>query len=219
MNNSPWVKMQSGGMPSDIGQRLHVEKGGYIYTQEESADYLHFLTSGHIKICLINSDGREKTLAIHETGHFFGETAFFNQSLYFANAIALSDCTIMRYRREEVRRLITQDPDISLLLLQNLGQKVLLLTFQVEYLSFMNIEKRVTALLMSLVSVRGTPCEDGMRLDIRITDQELGNMLGIRREAVTKSLSKLKSLGLLFKREHLFYFPSMQALEEFQQSE
>jgi CRP/FNR family transcriptional regulator len=222
-NKSPWVKSELN--MQTIAERCSslkrtISQGTLIYAQNDPAYYLHFLLEGRVSVFLINPSGEIKTLAIHEPGSFFGETSFFDHSSYFASAEALVESSILRFDRAMVRELFTSDPRFTTSLLQSLGQKIRLLTFQVESLTFLNLEKRVGAMLLSLFENFGNAADDDahdkdFHLTVQITDQELAYLVGTRREAVTKAIIKLKNMGFLHKEKRVLHFDDIDALRKF----
>ena len=212
--------------------RRSFPEGSFIYHQEESINQLFFLVDGRVKINLIDYSGSEKTLAIHEPGSFFGETAFFDENLSFTNAQALKDSIVLCFSKEQLIKLFSDYPEIVFQMFASIGRKIRLLSFQVEYLSFLNIEQSVVALLLSLFesfgrlcSVNGSStnknctsngqCISGQQLELTITDQEIADMIGTRREAVTKAINNLKKNKLIFKHKRVICCPDLYKLNEF----
>lgn len=221
-NSSPWVKPQKSVVQIMAGFSSHlrrVSQGAVIYGQEDPAEHLYYVVEGKVKVFIVNEDGKERTLAIHEPGTFFGETSFFDDDLYFASAVAMTDSQVLRLDRQTTTDLLAQNPEIFMYMLNSMGRKIRLLTFQVECMSFLTVEKRVIALLFSMFEVYGSITPEGDVLNFQITDNELGNMLGVRREAVTKTMTKLRSLGLIVKLRHKLVIPDREKLLEYMTSD
>jgi len=211
-------------------QKSYTE-GSFIYQQDDVQKYLHFLMSGRIKVNLIDSSGAEKTLAIHEPGSFFGETAFFDQHPSFTNAQVVKDSVVLFFSKDQLINLFKDYPEIVFQIFESMGRKIRLLSFQVEYMSFLKIEQRVAVLLLSLFESFGRVCSinnsvpsenctfkgnciDGQHLEITITDQEIADMIGARREAVTKAINKLKKQKLICKHKRTICCPDLNKLND-----
>lgn len=209
-----------------------IPAGTFIYQQEDERSHLFFLLDGRIKVNLSNIHGSEKTLAIHEPGSFFGETAFFDEYPSFTNAHAELDSKVLVFSKEQLIKLFQEQPEIVFHLFESMGRKIRLLSFQVEYLTFMKIEQRVVALLLSLFGAFNKDCinlnpesrknctfkgecPSGSHLELTITDQEIADMIGVRREAVTKSISNLKKQKLIYKHKRIICCPDIENLNKF----
>jgi len=234
-NRSLWVvedkKVQEKLVKYANNTRVFPE-GSFIYQQEDDRKYMYFLTDGRIRVSVASHDGTEKTLAIHEPGSFFGETAFFDRFPSFTCAQALKQSTVLCFGNDEITLLMKEQPDVIYHMFDSLGRKIRLLAFQVEYLSFMNIEERIVALLVTLFesfssecSISTTSskskcnnsgdCPNGRCLKLTITDQEIGEMIGARREAVTKAIANLKKQNLINKQKRMLCSPDIQMLNKF----
>lgn len=206
-------------------------KGNIIYQQEDKRDFLYFLTEGRVRVSISNANGSEKTLAVHEPGSFFGETAFFDEYPSFTYAQTLKDSTVVVINKDQFTNMMKDDPDLAYNVFNSMGRKIRLLSYQVEYLSFMKIEERLISLLITLFLTVGTKCSDdnlctekpckfkgsfsnGYILDLTITDQEIGDMISARREAITKAINNLKNQGLILKNKRTICCPDLSRLEE-----
>ncbi len=206
-----------------------IPQGSFIYRQDDVREYLYFLTEGRIKVSIFAPNGYEKTLAIHEPGSFFGETAFFDEHPSFSCAMALKNCTVLIFGKEQIFQLMREQPIIISHIFESMSRKIRLLSFQVEYLSFMKIEERLVALLTTLFASFGSACCDavpsgcslssacthGYVLEQTLTDQEIGDMLGVRREAVTKAMNHLKKQALIYKQKRTICCPDLPKLNNF----
>lgn len=207
-------------------------EGSFIYHQEDDRTCLFFLIEGRIKVNLSDANGSEKTLAIHESGSFFGETAFFDQKPSFANALVLKDSKILAFNKKQLSLLFKEHPEIIYHVFESMSRKIRLLSFQVEYLSFMKIEQRLVVLLLTFFESFGKNCSKGDAstkktctgkkncphghlLKLNITDQEIADMIGTRREAVTKAITSLKKQNLIYKQNRMICCPDLSKLQDF----
>lgn len=234
-NNSLWVIEDKNIQQKIFKYSKNIRyfcKGNFIYQQEDKRDYLYFLTEGRVRVSIANASGSEKTLAVHEPGSFFGEVAFLDELPSFSYAQALLDSTVVVLDKDQFTNIMKDDPDLALNIFKSLSRKIRLLVHQVEYLSFLKIEERLISLLITLFQTVGTKCSDdnsckgkscnnfrnsypnGYILNLTITDQEIGDMISARREAITKAINQLKSKGLILKNKRTICCPDLSLLEE-----
>ena len=67
---------------------------------------------------------------------------------------------------------------------------------QYEYAAFQTIE-RIAHRLVELAERFGEPCDDGVRISLRISQEELAGWVGASREATSKALHDLREIGLI----------------------
>lgn len=122
---------------------------------------------------------------------------------------------VLRFDRKTALGFLKDNPEFQNSLMRSMSQKIRLLSIQVEDLTFWPIEKRLCRLLLKLISDFGVKTTSGLTLSIVITDEQLGQLIGARREAVTKALSKLRKQGLLTKENRKLSFPSFELFQYF----
>ena len=131
---------------------------------------------------------------------FFGESAVFDDQPYFATATILEPSEIYYIQRDDLMRLIKKTPSIAFMLIRALIRKIRLLAFQLEDLSFLDAQKRVAHILLTLGHELGVRKEDGLHIQKGITHNDLAQLTGLSRVTVTNVLNYLERLHIIRKR-------------------
>jgi CRP/FNR family transcriptional regulator, cyclic AMP receptor protein len=203
--DSPWVKDNIGTYGTELGKLLKIGRprkcraGRAVYIQGERSRVFYFLRKGRVKISIFREDGSEKILAIQEENTFFGESAAFDDQPYFATATVLEPSEIFQIDRDDLLRSIRETPSIASMISCALIRKMRLLAFQVEDLSFLDAQKRVVHILLTLADELGVRKEDGLHIQKRITHDDLAHLTGLSRVTVTNVLNYLERLNILKK--------------------
>lgn len=188
----------------DILQRvasIMIEKSysrkSIVFHEGDHGDTLYIIKSGRIKIAKVAIDGREKTLTIMQPGDFFGEMAIFDNLPRSATAEAIdSDVRLFGVSKKDFERLIHENPSIALRIMKDLTARIRSINQQVEDLAFKDVHGRVSSTLFQLleteekISGRSLTC-------LRMTHQDLANMVGSSRETVTRALNRLQTEGII----------------------
>jgi CRP/FNR family transcriptional regulator, cyclic AMP receptor protein len=153
-----------------------------------------------VKISIFRDDGSEKILAIQEGDTFFGESAAFDDQPYFATAIVLEPSEIFHIHRDKLLAVIPKEPGVACMLICALIRKMRLLAFQVEDLSFLDAQKRVVHILLTLAHELGAVKEEGFTIQKRITHDDLAHLTGLSRVTVTNILNYLEKLNIIRKK-------------------
>ncbi|MGA2716634.1 MAG: cyclic nucleotide-binding domain-containing protein [Bryobacteraceae bacterium] len=102
--STPGVRSQSISGQSrqrkDIG-RLP-EKPERVFSQDDAADAIFYIQKGKVKLTVVSRQGKEAVIAILGAGDFFGEGCLAGQQRRMASATPMSDCSLMRIRKEDV---------------------------------------------------------------------------------------------------------------------
>jgi CRP/FNR family nitrogen fixation transcriptional regulator len=112
-----WIAKQSGQKEplQTAGTVINVAEGREIFAEGEDADTFYKVVSGVVRVCKFLNDGRRQIESFHVAGEVFG---FEMNSERGLSAEAVSDCTLISYRRHSVEQLAHEDESVSRQLLQ-----------------------------------------------------------------------------------------------------
>lgn len=158
---------------------------------------LYLVTSGSVKITLPSEMGRETVLAVLSQGDFFGEMSLFDEKPRSATAVALESTQTLTLHREDFLAFIKEHPQVALSLLAILSTRLRHTDGVVEDVVFRNVASRTAKKLLELAEDHGRESEEGIEIQMRLTQQELSNMIGASRESVNRELRLLKAQGLI----------------------
>lgn len=160
--------------------------GEVIFHRDDPGQVLYVIKEGKVKICLISPDGQEISLVVFGKGEYFGELALLDGLPRSADAIALEKVECYTLQRSDFHKAIMKTPQIAIQVLEVLSQRLRRTDQQVEDLIFLDVYGRVAKKLLDLAETHGVKVDDGIRIDVRLTQQELASMVGASRESVNK---------------------------------
>lgn len=178
----------------DIRELMSVAKqrtfrsGEVIFHRDDPGQVLYVIKDGKVKISLISPDGQEIALAVLGKGECFGELALLDGEPRSADAIALERVQCYTLQRSDFHKAIMKNPKIAIEVLEVLSRRLRRTDEQVENLIFLDVYGRVAKKLLELAEEHGAKVDDGTRIEVRLTQQELASMVGASRESVNKVL-------------------------------
>jgi CRP/FNR family transcriptional regulator, cyclic AMP receptor protein len=152
---------------------------------------------GTVKISSLSVAGKEIVLNIIAAGEIFGEIALLDGEDRTADATAMTDCELLVVDRRDFLPLLENNPELSGMLLRVLCQRLRQTSAQVEDVIFRHLESRIAKSLLHLARSVGEHGADGRALGIRLSQQELGNIVGSSRESVNRQLQLWHKAGLV----------------------
>lgn len=206
VTDSPYVVWDVKGFEEELKELLTVSatktyrEGEIIYLQGETCRDFFFIHSGKVKVSILKEDGSEKTISIQESNTFFGEYAAFDRQPHFATAVALEKSEIGRIPIEGAESAIEINPKIALLIINRIIRKFRSLGFQVEGLAFLDAQRRVARILMSLATEVGEEESEGITIRKGITHEDLANLTGLSRVRVTTILNNFERADMIRKK-------------------
>ena len=169
----------------------HVEcypAGEEIYAKGSPGNCMMVVLRGKAKMSSISFEGREIVLNIMNPGEIFGEIALLDGEERSADAIAMTDCELLILNRRDFMPCLEKHPEICLMLIKILCERLRRTSEQVEDLVFRHVESRIAKALLQLSENSGQPYVEDRVLELRLSQSELGNIVGITRESVNKQL-------------------------------
>lgn len=173
------------GASQNIGVVVNVSAGQEIFEEGSEAICFYKVTSGVVRVCKFLCDGRRQIEAFHIAGEVFGlETA----PRHLLTAEAVTDCTLISYRRRSVDQLATRDHEIRKQLLQYALTSLSHAQEHSLLLGRRGASEKVAAFLLSWA---GRTTRGGM-VHLSMTRQDIADYLGLTIETVSRSLSQLE---------------------------
>ncbi len=188
----------------------NIKKKGFVYTEGDRADTLYILKEGRIKITHLAEDGRELTIDIIEPGDIFGELTLAGEEERETSAEALADSFICTISRKNFEAFLSMRPNLSLTITKWMGLRLRRIENRFENLIFQDVRTRLTTLLKDLAEKYGEDIEGGRKIAIKLSHQELANLIGATRETVTLELNNMKRRGDIVMEGREFVLPSPQ---------
>ena len=171
--------------------------GAHVFFENEIGDVLYIVISGSIKIFRSSEEGRIITLAILRENDFFGEMAIIDGGPHSATAKTLEDSNIMLIHKADFTHTIRKNPEIAEVLLVTLSRRLRGADKQIEDLTFKGNYGKTASMLVTLSERYGVNTAEGTLIDMKLTHQELADLVGVARETVTRILNDFKKDGCI----------------------
>lgn len=172
-------------------------RGAVIFRKGDAGLGLMGVIGGAIQISVVGPDGREIVLNVIRPGEVFGEIALLDGQPRTADAIALEDCELLVLDRREFLPFLQRTPEACVKLLEIVSRRLRRTTLLAEEAMLMGLEERLARQLLRLAEEFGRPVDGGVRIDLRISQRQLGAFLGVSRESVNKQLAAWQGLRLV----------------------
>jgi CRP/FNR family cyclic AMP-dependent transcriptional regulator len=177
-------------------RRRYPAKSVIIYAGDQS-DVLYYIVEGSVTVLIEDEDGHEIVLAYLNPGDFFGEMGLFGENSNRSAWIRTkTQCELAEISYSRYRQLAEDDPGILFALAGQMATRLRNTSRKVGDLAFLDVTGRVARALLDLCKQPDAMTHpDGMQ--IKITRQEIGRIVGCSREMVGRVLKSLEEQGLI----------------------
>jgi CRP/FNR family transcriptional regulator/CRP/FNR family cyclic AMP-dependent transcriptional regulator len=205
--------------PEEVGEladRLVMRRfspGQVIFHHGDPGGLLYIVSNGKVKITHSTPEGQEALLAILGSGDFFGELALLDDSPRSATAESLESTDTLTLHRADFRRFINSNPDFAMHVLQSMARHIRRLNSQLSDIFFLDLPGRLARTLLRLADEHGRPVEDGILIDLALTQTDLAEMTGATRVSINKALGRFRRAGWVRVKGRRFTILDWDALE------
>ena len=188
----------------DAGIRVAERRYGAkdtVFSPGDPDRQLYFVLSGTVRLYKIYGDYKEATVALLKDGDVFGELSLQEGPWQTVFAHALTDARVAVVRKSVLIEAVKRDPELAMKLFFSFSERLKQSEEVVSSLLEREVSARLATLLRNLGDRFGRTDASGTVIDMRLTHQDLANMIVSTREAVSKVMSEFKRDGLIEVRD------------------
>jgi CRP/FNR family transcriptional regulator, cyclic AMP receptor protein len=178
------------------GRRLiDYEKGQRVFAQGDPADAVFYIQKGRVKFTVISKQGKEAVIAILGPSDFFGEGCLAGQPRRIATATTMSDCAVMRLKKEDVIPVLHAQPALTELFLYYVLSRNIRVEEDLIDQLFNSSEKRLARVLLLLANFgkEGKP----EPMIPKMSQEMLAEIVGTTRSRVSFFMNRFRELGFI----------------------
>ena len=168
-----------------------------IFTPGDPDNQLYFLLEGTIRLYKLYGEFKEATTALLKDHGVFGKLSLVEGKSQDAFAEAVTDVRVAGVRKSALTEAIRHNPRLAIELFACFSERLTQSDEVIESLRHREVSTRLATLLLKLGERFGEENGTGITLDVRLTQQELANMIASTREAVSKVMSEFQRDGTI----------------------
>ena len=161
------------------------KRGATVFAKGDAGNSLFAVASGSVKMSISSVEGRNAILNIVGKGEIFGEIALLDGGPRTTDATAHSNCELVVLDRRDFMPFLRQQPSLAMKFIELLCTRLRWSSEQIEHVILQDLPGRLASVLIGLAD-RRPPTPAGR--PIAITQQEIGEMVGMSRESINKQL-------------------------------
>lgn len=168
-----------------------------VVQQYDPGGELFVIIEGHTKVVTSDAEGRDTALGIMGPPEVFGEVSLFDGAERSATIIALEACEMLVIEQKPFLALLENHPRLAVRLLTILAGRLRRLTERSEDIAFRNVAARLAKRIVQLADEYGRKDGDGVRVLFRLSQQDIGDLIGATRESANKHIRHWEQRGIV----------------------
>ena len=213
---SPTAVGVGGVAEKNIGKRLCMpvffqlyKKGSIIVRPEDNPQGVYYLKKGYIKDSSVSKEGQEFTLFIFKPQDIFPYRWAFAGFPIENSFTAMTDCIMIRRKRDDFIEFINKNPDVLFLITQKLLIRLRGVLQRLEHMAFGSAREKLASIFVILGERFGNKEDRFIKIDIPLSHKDIAELVGITRETASIEIKKMEEEGLI-KRTSRRYVIKMQ---------
>jgi CRP-like cAMP-binding protein len=183
-------------------RRLVLKPRDHLFRAGDRSNDVYIVAGGCIRLFQVSSTGKETILWFSFPGEIFGMAELWRGSDRQIYAVANEASQVYSIRRSDFTSFLGTHPEAAMKAIGILSARVRTLGHMLVGLASDNVETRIVRLLMRFAAVSsGTHCgsanEGELCVNVRLTHQDIANLIGASRQTVTTTLANLRKRGAL----------------------
>ncbi|MCA1031499.1 Crp/Fnr family transcriptional regulator [Bacillus timonensis] len=183
----------------EMSEMRPVKKGSIILSPDKPLESLFLLKKGQVRLYRMNQNGKQFTVDILVDGNIFGETSTLSLTDDQIYAEAMTDTYLCTLGKSEFEEFIEKNPKIALKFINILSARLKELYSMSEKIALSDVKYRILYLLLKLSEKTGKRKNEWQSINMRMTHQDIANMIGSSRETTSAIISQLKKDGYIKK--------------------
>jgi CRP-like cAMP-binding protein len=178
-------------------EQREIRRREVVYMNGDPGEALYFVNGGRIKISKVTRDGKSLTLFYCGPSELFGEGCLLDGGPRTEMAEAVENAMLTQIERADFERLLAAHAHLGSSMTRLMVARRRELETKVEALVFRDVTSKLAELLIKLAGEYGVDDARGTLVALKITHQEMANLIGSTRETVSLTLSQFKRKGLI----------------------
>ncbi len=191
------------------------KKGQTLFVQGNPPYGMYCVSTGNIKVTQVGEDGKESIVRIASAGDVLGHRSIFTDQFYNATATAVEDCTVCFLDKKYILKLVEQSPSVACNLIAKLGRDLGAAEKRISSFYQKNVRERLAELLLLLKESHGVEEDGKIRLNIKLTREEMASIIGTASETLIRFMSELKQEGFIEQKGKVIYILDEPGLLDF----
>lgn len=181
---------------SETKTHFIIKKGENIFSEGESLNGVYCIQEGFCKLTKLNSNGKDSIVKLAKRGDLLGQRSIINEETSNLSATALEDMQVCFIPKKEMLENFTDNNKFSLLVTRDICTHLKDADQDLANQTHKTVKERLAIILLKLEDLGGSS-SDTQALNIKLSREDLANMVGTATESCIRLLSELKKEGII----------------------
>jgi len=189
------------------------KKGQNLFLSGNPPFGLYCVHNGKVKVSKTNSEGKETIVRIVGAGGVLGHRSLLSNSPYKATATIIEDGKICFVSKQTIFDLMKVDPKLSYKVIEEVSTQMGAAEDKLASMAKKSVRERFAETLLLLAQGFGVKDGERIKIDVKLTREELGSLVGAASENVTRLIGEFKELKYIEQEEKNLFILNVDSIE------
>ncbi|EPR73790.1 Two-component response regulator [Winogradskyella psychrotolerans RS-3] len=175
------------------GELTNYKEGQAIYSNGDHSNNVYLIIKGVVKCFRVDEKGKLFTTALYKPDEFLGFASFKKNTIYHECASALNDVQLAGISKKELNKILNEDNNISMELMEMLNQDLEIIKEQLLRMAYGSVRRKTAQSLLYFAEALNKKPKENMQ----ILRTDIANVAGIATETLIRTLSVFKEAGYI----------------------
>lgn len=195
---NPWFQE----LPTEVAEEMIamgtvrcLENGQFLYIKDDKPEGFYGIIEGTLRVngCTIN--GKQALFTILGKGAWCGEVSILDDQRLPVEVVALGETKILVLPLGPFLKLMGRTPKLYKQMVKLVCEHYRKAFTLIEDNTLRSSSERLAKYLLSLSKSYGIPCENGVEINLRLSQEDLGMMVSTTRQRINKILKDWERIG------------------------
>lgn len=172
-------------------------RGAMLFFEGQDSSGVYLICKGRVKLTMTGSDARSIIVRIAEPGELIGLDSAISGKPSGMSAETFDPCVVHFFKRESLRGLMRDYHELCIAISEQLSNDYRSACFHIRSLGLSRTASEKIIHFLLEWAAKGRQTDEGLRVNIPLTHEEIAQVVGVSRETVTRALTELKHRALI----------------------
>ena len=168
-----------------------------LFHKGDEGSQVYLVLRGTLKALTTSDEGDDVVFSIMSVGELVGEIAFLGSPTRTATVTAIAESELLVIDRGDFLAFLKTHPEAAIKLMAVLAGRIKRISELVEDTLFLNLPIRLAKKLVHYASIYGETTDAGVRIDLKLSQEEWGDLVGATRESINKQMRAWTEEGIV----------------------
>lgn len=180
-----------------IGLEITVKSGTYLFYEGDNPENVYLVRSGKVRLSKMTAEGKEFSMHLKQKDELVGEVGLFNDMSISVTAEVVEDAVLVKFERTTLEDIFRKNGEIAVAFMKWFARHTQSTQAKFRDLILCGKTGAFYSTLIRFSNSYGVRKDDGILINVQLTNQDIANYMGTTRESVNRMLNDLKRENII----------------------